>query len=229
MTCSDHIDSLASKLPQHQFIDAELGLMEHYRARSCPLQPPSLLLYILLMIPFCAYGDESDWSVGGYAGQYYNSEPAGLLTNENATFLNQYLVAITASKTIWRAQALPLSLEIDGMLGYQFGTSSLAEIAIAPVLRWSSFPWKKILQTDIRFGPLGYSYTSSIGPFERGLSGNGSRTLNFLLIEFDFSLPQIKSKEVFIRLHHRCSVYDLLNDYGANGEDFLVLGYRRYF
>jgi hypothetical protein len=34
---------------------------------------------------------------------------------------------------------------------------------------------------------------------------------------------------VFVRLHHRCAVYDLLNNYGANGEDFLAFGYRYRF
>jgi hypothetical protein len=181
------------------------------------------------MIPASAFCHESDWSVGGYVGQYYDSEPAGLLTHGNANFLDQYLVALTASKTVWRSQALPLSLEIDGMIGSQFGLDSLSEIAIAPVLRWSSFPWNEILQTDFRFGPLGASYTTIVAPLERGKDGSGSQTLNFLLIEFAFSLPQIKSEEVFVRLHHRCAVYDLLNNYGANGEDFLSLGYRHHF
>jgi len=30
-------------------------------------------------------------------------------------------------------------------------------------------------------------------------------------------------------LHHRCAVYDLINNYGANGEDFFTIGYRKYF
>ncbi|MDP2805909.1 MAG: hypothetical protein Q8O24_08205 [Gallionellaceae bacterium] len=166
-----------------------------------------------------------DWSIGAYASQYYNTEPAGLLTHGNANFLDQYLLALTASKTVWRA----LSLEIDGMIGQQAGRASLSEIAVAPVLRWSSFPWKKILQTDVRFAPFGISYTSDVSPLEQGKDGNGSHALNLLLIEFDFSLPQVKSKEVFVRLHHRCAIYDYLNTYGANGEDFLSLGYRQFF
>ncbi len=186
-------------------------------------------IFVLLTIPASAFCAESDWSVGVYGGQYYDSEPAGLLTNENATFLSQYLVAVTASRSLWRSEVLPLSLEIDGMIGQQFGMATLSEIGIAPVLRWSSFPWREILQTDIRFGPLGVSYTTSISPLERGPDGRGSNTLNLLLIEFDFSLPREKSKEVFVRLHHRCSIYNLLNDYGANGEDYLALGYRKYF
>lgn len=188
-----------------------------------------IFLSVCPMIPASAFCDESDWSIGGYGGQYYNSEPAGLLTNQNATFLNQYIVALTATRTVWRSQALPLSLEIDGMVGQQFGLASLSEIAVAPVLRWSSFPWKETLQTDFRFGPLGVSYTTSVSPLERGINSNGSRALNLLLIEFAFSLPRMKSKEVFMRLHHRCDIYDLLNKYGANGEDFLVFGYRRHF
>jgi len=30
-------------------------------------------------------------------------------------------------------------------------------------------------------------------------------------------------------LHHRCTIYDLMNNYGANGEDFFALGWRRRF
>jgi hypothetical protein len=188
-----------------------------------------IFFYVILMFPATAFCAEPDWSVGVYGGQYYDSEPAGILMNGNANFLNQYLVALTASRLLWRAEALPLSLEIDSMIGQQFGLASLSEIGFAPVLRWSSFPWKEILQTDIRFGPLGVSYTSTVSPLERNKNGSGSHTLNLLLIEFDFSLPREKSKEVFVRLHHRCAIYDLLNNYGVNGEDFLTLGYRRYF
>jgi hypothetical protein len=85
------------------------------------------------------------------------------------------------------------------------------------------------LQTDLRLGPLGLSYTTSVSPLERGTDGRGTQTLNFLMIELAFSSPQRKSQEYFVRLHHRCAIYDLINNYGANGEDFLALGYRHRF
>lgn len=187
-----------------------------------------LTLSVFLLLPTSAWCAESDWSMGGYVGKFYDTEPAGL-TQGNARFLNHHIVALTASKTVWRSQTLPLSLEIDGMLGQQFGQASLTEIAIAPVLRWSSFPWRETLQTDLRLGPLGVSYTSVVSPLELGPDGKGSQTLNFLMIELAFSRPRTKSGEVFVRLHHRCAVYDLLNNYGANGEDFLAFGYRHHF
>lgn len=182
---------------------------------------------VVLFTPV-ARAAEPDWSLGLYGGKFYDTEPAGL-TQGKARFLNQHLIAVTGSKTVWRAQDWPLSLEIDAMVGQQFGIDALTEVAVAPVLRWSRFPWNDTLQTDLRLGPLGLSYTSKVSSLERGPEGKGSQTLNFLMIELAFSRPQDKSQEVFVRLHHRCAVYDLLNNYGANGEDFLSFGYRVRF
>jgi hypothetical protein len=188
-----------------------------------------LLICTFLVVPIRAYCETFDWSIGGYAGQHYDTEPAGILEG-NARFAKQYIVAITASKTIWRGERFPVSLEIDGMLGHQSGIASLQEIGVAPVVRWDGFPWNETLRTGLRLAPLGISYTTSVSPLELGpVTGKGSRTLNLLLIELGFSMPAIPSEEVFVRLHHRCTIYNLLNDYGANGEDFLAFGYRHRF
>lgn len=187
-----------------------------------------IVLSACLMLPLSAACEERNWSIGAYGGQYYDSEPAGL-TQGRANFLKQYIVALTASKTVWRAEKFPLSLEIDAMVGHQFGQATLQEFAIAPVLRWSGFPWNEILPTSVRAGPLGYSYTTIVSPLERGNTGEGSRHLNFLMLELTFSSPKAREHEVFVRLHHRCTINDTLNNYGANGQDFLALGYRRFF
>ena len=175
-----------------------------------------------------AAGEDRQWSLGVYGGPYYDTMPAGFLHGD-ANFKDQYLLALTASKTLWRSATLPLALEIDGMVVQQFGLAAVSEVAVAPVLRWSGFPWNHVLQTDLRLGPLGLSYTPYVSPLERDSAGRGSQFLNFLMIETAFSQPGNKHDEAFLRLHHRCTIYDLLNDYGANGEDFFGIGYRRYF
>ena len=189
---------------------------------------PVLVLAIAATLAPQARAAEPDWSVGAYGGKYYDTEPAGF-TQGRASFLDQYLVAATASKTVWRSEVWPVSLEIDGMVGYQNGIAPLWEVAVAPALRLSGFPWRETLRTDLRLAPLGISYTSAVSPLELGKDGQGSRTLNWLFIEVALSRPQQKSDEFFVRLHHRCAVYDLLNNYGANGEDFFALGFRRRF
>jgi len=188
----------------------------------------AILLSAGLLYQPQALSAEPDWSIGVYGGKFYDTEPAGL-TQGKATFMNHHMLAVTGTKTLWRSESFPMSLELDAMIGQQFGMDSLTEIAFAPVLRWSSFPWKDTLQTDLRLGPLGFSYTSKVSSLELGPEGKGSQTLNFLMIELAFSRPKDPSREVFVRLHHRCAVYDLLNNYGANGEDFLSFGYRVRF
>lgn len=209
--------------------------LKHLNSRSARFQPrvylrtySFTLLFILLLTPASAYCDEPHWSIGVYAGQYYDTEPAAFY-RVKTDYLNHYIVAVTASKTLWRAESWPFAIELDGMLGHQFGLATLQEVAVAPVARWYGFPWNHYVQTDVRFGPVGISYTSIVSPIERGPSGDGSHFLNFLLFELGFSLPEKKEHEVFFRLHHRCSGYDTINNFGANGEDFLALGYRQYY
>jgi hypothetical protein len=91
------------------------------------------------MLPLVALSNELDWSMGGYAGKYYDTEPAGFI-NGRGNFLDHHLVALTASKTIWRSQSLPLSVELDAMIGLQSGVASFGEVAFAPALRWGDSP-----------------------------------------------------------------------------------------
>jgi len=193
-----------------------------------PLIKNFLFAWITYLMACAACAKEPEWSLGAYGGPYYDTMPAGFLAGD-AHFKDQYLLALTSSKTLWRSASLPLALEIDGMVGLQLGQATVTEVAVAPVLRWSGFPWNHVLQTDLRLGPLGLSYTPYVSPLERGSDGRGSQFLNFLMIETAFSQPGNKHDEVFLRLHHRCTIYDLMNNYGANGEDFFGIGYRRYF
>lgn len=183
---------------------------------------------MLVFLPCATVAAEPDWSLGVYAGQYYDSEPAGVIQGR-ANFSDQYLLALTGSKTVWRSATLPVSLELDAMLGQQAGVASVTEVAIAPALRWDIGRMGNSVQAALRLAPLGVSYTSVVSPLERGPQGQGDQFLNYLFIELALAKPAAPHNEVFVRLHHRCAVYDLLNNYGANGEDFLALGYRYRF
>lgn len=195
-----------------------------------PLQTLSstLGLAVLITLQMAAQAHASDWSIGTYAGQYHDAEPAGAIAG-TANYTEHYMLALTGSTTLWKSQDWPIALELDGMIGQQWGKASLTEVAVAPAIRWSGFPWRDVLRTDLRLAPLGISYTSEVGPMERGANGQGTRTLNFLFVEAAFSRPQTPDTEFFVRLHHRCAIYDLLNSNGANGEDFLSLGLRFKF
>lgn len=186
------------------------------------------LLFALCLFPLVVHAQSDTWKWGVYAGKYFDTEPAGFV-NGRADFKEQYLLAVTATKPAWNSRDWPIALEWDIMLGQQGGLASITEIAAAPALRISGFPWQEVLRTDLRLAPLGVSYTSRVSPLELGVGGNGSQWLNFLFIEIAVSRPKQDRFELFARLHHRCSIYDLINNYGANGQDFFALGLRRRF
>jgi hypothetical protein len=186
------------------------------------------VLFALCFFPLGVHAQDETWKWGVYAGKYYDTEPAGFV-NGRADFKEQYLLAVTATKPAWTSKDWPIALEWDIMLGQQGGLTSITEIAAAPALRISGFPWQEVLRTDLRLAPLGVSYTSRISPLELGAGGNGSQWLNFLFIEIAVSRPKQDRFELFARLHHRCSIYDLINNYGANGQDFFALGLRSRF
>ena len=97
-----------------------------------------LVALIGMLLAGFAIGKDPEWSMGVYGGPYYDTMPAGFLAGD-AHFKDQYLLALTASKTLWRSASLPLALEIDGMVGQQFGQAAVSEVAVAPVLRcWRS-------------------------------------------------------------------------------------------
>lgn len=186
------------------------------------------VVWAALLMSGAALAQERDWSLGAYAGTYYDTEPAGFLEGRG-NFLPHHLFALTASKTVWRSASLPLSLEWDAMAGVQNGLASVGEFAIAPALRWHGFPWNHTVNSSVSIAPLGLSYTTSVSPLELGSQGQGSRILNWLFMEVALSRPSAPDTELFARLHHRCAIYDMLNNYGANGEDFFTLGFRRRF
>lgn len=190
---------------------------------------PQVVAWVACLLAGAAVAQGSlDQSWGMYAGRYHDAEPAGAIAGR-ANYQDQYMLAVTGSTTLWKSDSWPVAIELDGMLGQQWGLADVTELSIAPTLRWSGLPWRDVLRADLRLAPLGYSYTSDVGPLERGPEGQGSRTLNFLFVEVAFSRPDRAQEEWFVRLHHRCAIYDLLNSYGANGEDFLAFGLRRRF
>jgi hypothetical protein len=203
------------------------SLLARVIRRAAPLCLAMQVLLSVSVFSAAATAAEPDWSVGAYVGRYHDTEPGSMLVGRG-NFDDHYMLALTGSKTVWRAQDWPLSLEIDAMVGWQSGKASLGEIAVAPALRWS-LPWRDTLRVDLRAAPLGVSYTTEVGPMERGPTGKGSQWLNWLFLEAAVSTPANPADEYFVRLHHRCAVYDLINNYGANGEDFLTVGFRKRF
>lgn len=88
-----------------------------------------VLAIVLGALPLHAWANQSDWSLGGYVGQYHDTEPAGVLAGR-ANYIDQYMLALTGAKPVWRSSAWPVSVEIDVMVGYQSGVPLWAKLLL---------------------------------------------------------------------------------------------------
>jgi hypothetical protein len=115
------------------------------------------------------------------------------------------------------------------------GSSHHREYNAALILRWHKFPWDKYLDTSLAFGN-GFSYATKYPPYETDPHGQlhgkehemykVSKTLYYLVIEWNFTHPKINPWSVFIRVHHRSGIFGLIN--GVDGGSNFIGGGIRY-
>jgi len=121
---------------------------------------------------------------------------------------------------------------VEGLPARQFGKQNISEFAIAPRFTWSGFPWNDYVYTRFRVAPIGVSINSRKSKLEEEKDSNGEngskRVLYYSFFEIALSPPSAKENEFFIRLHHRCAFFNQIAKH-INGEDFVLLGFRRDF
>lgn len=138
-----------------------------------------------------------------------------------------YVMGAHAIYTAYRFQTLPMNIEIEGGLTQRFGRSHQTEFYLAPILRWTAFPWNDYVFTNVRLGLLGASYATGVSSWERANSGvgHGSRFLNYLLIEATLAPSQAAPFEMFVRLHHRSGIFGMI-DRVRGGSNYVAAGVR---
>jgi hypothetical protein len=167
-------------------------------------------------------------SVGLYAGELYKSQYISILYRPQDIQLSpSYLVAANVDYRIYKSDDIPIQFEGEFDIAKRFHGANEFDVVLAPFVRWTSFPWNRLLYTNARLGAAGLSYTSGVSAWERQNSGNnrGSNFLQFGAMEVSFAARENARSEVFVRVHHRSGVFGLIN--GVNGgSNYLSFGFR---
>jgi hypothetical protein len=153
----------------------------------------------------------------------------GIITQPwDTSFEDTWIVSASASHLLWE---LDENTWLEGELGVgkRFGDSDAWEFFGLVFLRWDGLPWNEWVYTSIGVG-IGPSYATEISETERRKSGNdqGSRTLNMLVPEIAFALPDDEATQLVFRLHHRSGVFGLFNGV-TGGSTFVTVGVRVRF
>jgi hypothetical protein len=173
-------------------------------------------------------GERGPLSVGLYAGELYKHQYLSILYRPQDIQLSpSYLVAVNVDYRIYKPARIPIQFEGEFDIAKRFHGANEFDVVLAPFVRWTWFPWNRLLYTNFRLGAAGLSYTTGVSAWERENSGNnrGSNFLQFGSMEVSFAARENARSEVFVRVHHRSGVFGLIN--GVNGgSNYLSFGFR---
>lgn len=186
-----------------------------------------LIIPVFLLIGASCYAADDKWFVGAYGGQFSNTA-LNEIVRLGTDFEDSYVYVLSVGKQLG-VYKNTIGYELEGQVGVHSGDQDHVEANCAFTLRWLPFVWDKYIDTSLAFGN-GLSYASEDPPLEARESDDKktNQWQYYISVELAFVLPQNPKWELFVRIHHRSSVFGLI---GGNwsGSNFVGPGIRYYF
>jgi hypothetical protein len=117
-------------------------------------------------------------------------------------------------------------LEWAGHLVKHLESASLFELDALVTFRWKWFPWNSVVHTELGLGE-GLSLATGYPSSELVSQNIRSPLMNYLWIDWRFSLPSMPEWALNLNLHHRSGVYGLFGVRG--GSNYISVGITRRF
>ena len=167
------------------------------------------------------------WFASIYAGQYSNTALNEII-RLNTDFERSHVYVLSLGKELGTYKDV-IGCEIEGQAAWHSGMQHHEEVNCAFTLRWLPFFWDRYLDTSFAFGN-GLSYATSDPELEirEGDENKTNQLLYYILVEMDFALPRQPQWSIFVRIHHRSSVFGLIGNI-TTGSNFVGLGWRYKF
>jgi hypothetical protein len=171
---------------------------------------------------------EDGYFLSLYGGQVSDTQ-FNAIVRGIVDFKDYYLVAGALGKElmVWKDR---IGIEVEGQVVKHIKGSEHWEFNPLLTLRWLPFPWDQTLDTSFAWGN-GFSYATEDPEFEVEESSHGNRTsqvLYYFMVEWVFAFPDAPQWGFFSRIHHRSSVFGLIDGIMA-GSNYVTLGLRYHF
>jgi hypothetical protein len=195
--------------------------------RHLRLTPMVLVGICSILLTFRPTHSAEKWFASFYAGRYSNTALNEII-RLNTDFENSHVYVLSLGKELGTYKDV-IGYEIEGQAAWHSGMQHHEEVNCAFTLRWLPFFWDRYLDTSFAFGN-GLSYATSDPELEirEGDENKTHQLLYYILVEMAFSLPRQPQWELFVRIHHRSSVFGLIDNI-TTGSNFVGLGLRYIF
>jgi hypothetical protein len=180
-----------------------------------------------ILLPFSPCQAAGKWFASVYAGQYSNTALNEII-RLNTDFERSHVYVLSLGKELGIYKDV-IGYELEGQVAWHSGMQHHEEINGSFTLRWLPFIWDKYIDTSFAFGN-GLSYATDEPELEirEGDEEKTNRWLYYILVELSFALPKQPQWDLFIRIHHRSSVFGLIDNI-STGSNFVGLGLRYKF
>ncbi len=170
---------------------------------------------------------QEKWFISVYGGQVSDTAFNEII-RFHTKFEDYYLAALTLGREFWSYKD-KLALELEGQFVQHFEGKAHQEFNAALNLRWLPFPWDDYIDTSVAMGN-GISYATRDPEFEIETADDNltSQVLYYMMLEVAFSLGKQSDWTVFTRIHHRSSVFGLIEGTFA-ASNYVCAGLRYRF
>ena len=170
---------------------------------------------------------DSPWFVSLYTGQYSNTALNEIIRfNTQFESANVFVASLGKELGVYHDK---IGIEWEGQVAWHSGKQSHGEINASYTLRWLPFFWDRYLDTSFAFGN-GISYATSDPELEIRESDDleTHQWLYYILVEMAFVVPRYEQWDLFVRIHHRSSVFGAIGGI-TTGSNFVGMGLRYRF
>jgi hypothetical protein len=181
----------------------------------------------VVMLFHCPVFADNQWFTSFYTGQYSNTALNEII-RLNTDFERSHVYVLSLGKELGVYKDV-IGYEVEGQVAWHSGKQTHGEVNAAFTLRWLPFLWDRYLDTSFAFGN-GLSYATSEPELEirEGDELETNQLLYYILVELAFAVPQYESWDIFVRIHHRSSVFGVIDGI-STGSNFVGLGLRYRF
>lgn len=185
-----------------------------------------LVVLMIMNINIQCVADEGKYFISLYGGRATERKFLEVARFCFTDFIDSNIIVVSAGKKLTGYKDL-LRLEAEGQIAKHWRYQKHWEINAVLILRWLKFPWDKYIDTSFALGD-GISYATEDPKVEVDEIGWTSKMLNYLMLEWEFSVPDQHKWSVFMRNHHRSGIYGLIDDI-SGGTNIVTGGIRYYF
>lgn len=167
---------------------------------------------------------EKNWAVSIYWARL-TEDDLGQTLLFDTSFEDSHLLDVALSRKFYRFRNL-VDFEVEGQVAKHFQDQDHWEFNALIVARWLPFPWDDFLDTSFAVGE-GVSYATEVPELESQRHDETAKFLDYLMFEFEFTLPRMPDWSLITRLHHRSGFYGLFDGvHGASNAWGVGLRYR---